>query len=396
MVSRHNKGIGASASSTTSNSHTSHTNKFSARKYKWLKPILLASSIPFAVLSGGAMKAEASVFSEVADSIKEIKDKAESAEEKIVNTIAFAEKVINWFKNIKENIAEMSINLVTWSFDFITSIVLHTPTFLFDSEWFRQNTLTFTGLSIAMSMVLAVYEGFQRMMGDFIKRKNPTEIGRILKRMPLVVVGSALAPSAFYYAFKGINYITDLIINIGKTQMGNSISNLGFNDITTLEVLTFIAFDIALIGMMIPVFLQNFRRWADLLMLGAITPLALSCWVFKSHEHLFNMWWTTIKKSSFTQLVYATFLLIIGTLMFGTKTPDSELDVMVKIGIVIGCLWRMNTLPSFVRGHVDHGKDISQVWKEVGNSVTPHKWLIRGGGIFRGGFNAIRSRFSRG
>ena len=121
-------------------------------------------------------------------------------------------------------------------------------------------------------------------------------------------------------------------------------------------------------------------------MLGAITPLALSCWVFKSHEHLFHMWWNAIKKSSFTQLVYATFLLVIGTLMFGTKTPDSIMDIMVKIGIVIGCLWRMNTLPSFVRQHVDTGADVTKMWRETSNAVTPHKWLTKGGGLIKKGF----------
>ena len=147
--------------------------------------------------------------------------------------------------------------------------------------------------------------------------------------------------------------------------------------------------------MMIPVFLQNFRRWADILMLGAVTPLALSCWVFKSQEHLFHMWWTNIKKSSLTQLVYATFLLIIGTLMFGTKTPDTIMDIMVKIGIVIGCLWRMNTLPSFVRQHVDTGADVTKMWKETSNAVTPHKWLLSGGGLMKKGFSAFKNRFAK-
>ena len=332
------------------------------------------------------MKAEASIIGDARDTIKEIKEKVDNAEEKVTNTVEFVEKVVNWFKNIKENIAQLSMDLMNWCFDFITSIVLHTPTFLFDNEWFKQNILTFTGLSIIMSMVVAIYEGFQKMFSNFIKRKNPTEMSRILQRMPFVVIGSALAPSAFYYGFKGINYLTELIIDIGKTQMDNGISNLGFNAITWLEVTTFVAFDIALIGMMIPVFLQNFRRWADILMLGAITPLALSCWVFKSQEHLFHMWWNAIKKSSLTQLVYATFLLVIGTLMFGTKTPDSIMDIMVKIGIVIGCLWRMNTLPSFVRSHVDTGADVTKMWKETGNAVTPHKWLLSGGSLIKKGF----------
>lgn len=278
--------------------------------------------------------------------------------------------IINWFKNINENIIKISTNLMNWSYDAITNVVLHTPVFLFDNEWFKSSTLTFTGLSIAMSMMLLIYEGFQKMTsGLFNKSGNGVEttedMGRVSSRIPFVIIGSAFAPSAFYYGFKGLNYVTEKILDIGKTQINNNMNFSEFNGMTLLEILSFIGFDLALIGMMIPVLLQNFRRWADILMLGAITPLALSCWMFKSQEHLFRKWWEAIKKSSLTQLVYAVFLLVIGTLMFGIKAPDNVLDMLIKMGIIIGCLWRMNTLPSFVRSYVDNGKDVNDVKTDI-------------------------------
>lgn len=277
---------------------------------------------------------------------------------------------IEWFKHIRENIAHLSIDFMTWSFDAITKVVLHTPTMLFDSQWFSSNILLFTGLSIGMSIVLAMVEGFKRMFN-----KPHTDMERVSRRLPFVILGAGLAPIGFSFAFNLINQFTDMIIDIGRAQMSDGIKEFEFSETTLLEMLAFIGFDIALIGMMVPVFLQNFRRWFDLLALGVMTPLALSCWMFKAHEHHFNNWWEHIKKCSMVQLVYAVFLLIIGSLMFGAKEPNNEMEVMIKMGIVIGGLWRMNNPPNMLRRYLDTGTDVTGMWKGASNSITPHPWL---------------------
>lgn len=337
------------------------------------------TGVPIAVLSTPTANAHASLLDDITKPIKEVNTKVEN----IVNSV---NSVVNWFKNLNEKISEMSVDLLVSSYELITSVVLFTPAFLFDSEWFRNSTLTFTGLSVALSMLILLYEGFQKMFGHLWNSSRTTDMLRVVKRMPLVVIGSAIAPSAFYYGFKGLNHITDVIIDMGKIKMTEGINKLEFNEVTMLELVAFIGFDLALIGMMIPVFLQNFRRWADLLMLGVMTPLALSCWVFKEHEGLFRNWWTNIKRASLTQLVYAVFLLIIGTLIFGTKTPDTPMDLLIKLGIVIGGLWRMQTPPNLVRGHIDNGADIADVWNGAGKAVSPqkkHKFISEGIGIVK-------------
>lgn len=362
----YNQGIGISNTCTSVNSVISKASKFNIQKHSYLRGILLMFSVPFSVLSINQMEASAKWY----DRFNPISEETVSKYESMVNQVY---KIFEWFKNIKENIIELSTDLLIWIFETLTKVVLHTPSFLFDSVWFKSNIVTFTGLSIAMVIVLSMYEGFKRMSGQLIKNKTVTDIKRIIKRFPLVIIGSALAPSMFYYVFKGLNKLTDIIIDFGKHQMDKGMSELNINDISLLQVVGFVGFDIALISILIPILLQNFRRWFDLLALGALTPLALACWVFNSCEHLFDIWWNHIKKCASVQIVYAIFLLLIGTLLFGTKLPNNGWDIMIQMGIVIGGLWRMNTPPSIMSRYSDKGSDIKSMWNGAFRVIRPIK-----------------------
>lgn len=320
--------------------------------------------MPFAALSTFQIKASAAWY----DKLNPIPKKTQAKVNSIVDTIY---KIFDWFKNIKQNITELSTDLMFWVYETLSKVVLHTPSLLFNTEWFKGNILTFTGLSIAASIILSMIEGLKMMSGDLIENKKPTDLKRITKRIPLVVLGSAIAPSAFYYMFKGLNKLTDIIIDFGKFQMEKGMSQLSVNDISLLQMFGFIGFDIALITMMIPILLQNFRRWFDLLALGVMTPLALACWVFASQEHWFIMWREHIKKCALVQVVYAIFLLLIGTLLFGTKITNDSWDVLIQLGIIIGGLWRMNTPPNFLSRYIDRGEDITSMWNGAFNAVRP-------------------------
>lgn len=306
----------------------------------------------------------------------------QETQDKFTNIVNWLDSVVAWFKNIKENIAQLSIDLMTWSFDAIQSVVLHTPLFLFDSTWFKDNIVTFTRLSIAMSIILVIYEGFQKILR--LPNAKHTDMPRILKRIPLVLLGSAIAPAAFYYGFKGVNALTNLIIDIGKSQINKGLSGFQMNATSWIDTLLFIGFDVALMAMMIPVFLQNFRRWFDILALALMTPVVLSCWVFKAHEHHFQSWWTHLKSCSMTQLAYAVFLLIISTLMFGTASPDNPLDLLIKVGIVIGGLWRMNTPPAILSRYINKGANVQDMWSGAGKSFAKQSAFGKGVSLIKG------------
>ncbi len=304
-------------------------------------------------------------------------DKAVDSFNKMMEVL---DKVVEWFKNLKQNISEITVDVLTGSYSLITDVVLHTPLLLFDNTWFKGNILTFTGLSLSMVIILSMYEGIQRIISHFFNNKpRPhTDMMRISKRLPIVLLGSAIAPTAFYYGFKAINGLTKLITDIGKANMERGIGELKFDTATWLEIIAFLSFDVALIVMMVPVLLQNFRRWFDLIALGMMTPLALGCWMFKSLEHYFHSWWEHIKKCGLTQLSYAIFLVIIGTLMFGFTVPNDFMGLLVKVGVVIGGLWRMSSPPQILGRHIDRGSDINDMWDGAKKAMKPSKSLSKG------------------
>src|SRR5690606_23250272 len=134
--------------------------------------LLLTATIPFAVLTTNTAQAKAGWFSALNPIPKETQKDIDNAVDSYHSFMENVNKVIDWFKNIKANISEISIDFMTWTFEFLTKTVLHTPAFLFDTEWLKTNTLTFTGMAVVMSSVIVIYEGFQRMFGDIVKRKN--------------------------------------------------------------------------------------------------------------------------------------------------------------------------------------------------------------------------------
>lgn len=365
MVTEHHQGIRTDSSSTCYHSPARDDHRAYIPQRSRLRALLLRVGTPFAVLSLVPQRAAAAGWNPL-DTTNQAIEKWNMVVDTIVN-------IIEWFKHLKENIGKMSMDLLAWTYDAITSVVLYTPTFLFDSQWFHQNILMFTGMSVVMSVLLALYEGFKRLFN-----KRHTDMGYISKRLPFVILGAGIAPMAFYWSFNLINQFTSAIIEIGKHQMSDGLQSFEFTEYTLLDVFMFLGFDIALIGMMIPIFLQNFRRWFDLLALGALTPVALSCWMFKGHEHHFKNWWDHIKRCSLVQLVYAVFLVIIGSLMFGAKVPATEMDMMIKMGIVIGGLWRMSSPPNIIRRYLDTGTDFKGMWKGAGAALMPHPLLKKG------------------
>lgn len=289
--------------------------------------------------------------------------------------------------------ANVSAEVMTWTYETLTKVVLHTPSFLFDTEWLKQNTMTFTGLSIVLIVCIAIYEGFERLISGVVNPKDLTPMSQVYKRLPVVLGVSAVAPTLFYYGFQGLNWVTDKIISITDTFMEQGLSSINAVDISVYELLLFGLFDIALIGMLVPVFLQNFRRWFELLVLSSITPLALACWMFNSKEYLFTMWWDSIKKRSTTQLVYAIYILFIGILMFGTKIPETGWELLIKLGVMVGGLSSMANPPQIIRSHLKYKGSTEEVLDGAAAALTPHE-DVRGATSKLYGF--VKSNFLKG
>lgn len=403
------EGARPNIASTHHRAHPSHARQHHVFQRPGIQRFLVAAGIPFLALStsalfGGSSASAASYMApgsilsglskfKISDKIQHLQPSflipdPKKVQEIADSTIGFAKEtmenidslaaagvaILEFFQNIPSTLAQTSIDLLMWSYDMIATIVLRTPTYLFSGEWFAGSVLTFTGMSIMMMILLSIYEGFRRMMNPMQERPSyrPTELKKLVQRAPAVLVGSALAPMGFTYGAKVLNWISEMIISVGRYRIA-SVSIEGMGALGFFEVLALVGFNIGIVYMMVPVFMQNFRRWFDLVALGVMTPLALTCWMFEGQRHYFHAWWEHIKRCSTVQVAYSIFLLLIGALMFGTPMPSSFSGIILKMGIVLGGFWRMSDPPAIMRRNFDTGRDLKGMIDGAKETLKPNR-----------------------
>lgn len=294
--------------------------------------------------------------------------------------------LLDWIYNINANISKLSLNLLAWCYEAIANVVLQIPPFIFTSEMFRNNMSTFSIVAIGLVTLGFIVNGTKLY---FNKQKKEDSILNVIKRLSLVIVGMGFAPFILEKTFTVVNYISKLITKLGYSGMIVTGDNIPASTTSGFDVLALIGFDILLIGTLIPVLLQNARRFFDLFVLSAITPLALSTWVFTNTQDYFSMWAKAIKDICTVQLIYATFICFIGLFMFLTKSMTGGWEMLFRILIVAGGFWRMSTPPRFVKNMMNRSQDsigdVSKAFKTMFtlkalNLTTPTGWAKAIGG----------------
>lgn len=302
----------------------------------------------------------------------------------------YLDKTVNFFANFEQNVLNITTTTMTWTYETITKVVLHTPSFIFEGDWLRDNVVTFTGLALVVTVCLALYEGFQRMVGQ---TRGLTDMKKFYSKLPIALGVSAFAPTAFYFGFKGLNWVTAKIIEYTGMQIHNGVATISHGGINMLDYILLGVFNISLVGMMIPIFIQNFRRWFELILLCIVTPVAFTCWAFESRKRYFDMWWDGIKKRSTIQIVYAIYLMVIGTLMFGTPAPEGGFGVLLKCGVMIGGLFSMVRLPGFVESHLNYRGDTREVLNAMKDVADTQKSAVEGANK---GYRFLRLKYLKG
>jgi hypothetical protein len=195
--------------------------------------------------------------------------------------------------------------------------------------------------------------------------KKHTNFKTILKRYFLVAGVSGFLPFAFETGFDYLNKLSDAISKIGGINGGNVNGMLSGSSLGLFDTLVVCLFDVTAIALLIPICLQAGRRWWDLLCLAAISPLALSAWVFDRHQHYFNLWWSRVKALSMVQIVYSVFILLMGIFIFTTQTIQGGFfTLIVKLVLVLGGLWRLSNPPRIVTSMTDNKSDIFDMYDE--------------------------------
>lgn len=274
---------------------------------------------------------------------------------------------ISWIIELPHNIPRYSIELFANIYELITKLILQTPTYLFNNPYFKESTLTFSAISIFIVTLLTMIESIKKMIGS-----KHTEFKDILKRYALVVPLIGSAPFIFEKGFDILNHLTQAILQIGVLSItSNSLTDyLVVNNFNTFIL---ICFDLIILGLAIPILLQNGRRWFDILTLTLITPLSLSAWIFDNYRHLHSKWWSNLKKLSLTQLVYAVYISILTLFIFGTSQIVENEGVLIKLLIITGGLWRLANPPTFVLSMVDSNKDVLDMFDDVKKTYSRTK-----------------------
>lgn len=295
----------------------------------------------------------------VIESIRELPTIVDSIEQKIAEFEAFIVKFqegIQWIKDFPQNLPQYSAELFSQIYELITKIILQTPTFLFDNHYFQEATLTFSVVSISIVTLLTMIESIKKML-----RQKHTDFKQILKRYALVVPTIGFAPFLFEKGFDLLNKFTEAILKIGSAGM-TSVEMADFMVLNGFNTGVLIVFDLAILALCIPIFFQNGRRWFDILTLTILTPLSLTAWIFDNYRHLHQKWWSSLKKLSLTQLVYAVYIVILTLFILGTSQIQNGEALLVKMLIISGGLWRMLNPPHFVLSMVDEGKDVFEMF----------------------------------
>lgn len=385
MDARHHKGNNASTDKRSKYLHYLPSSKLLIQKLKLLKSRLLKiTAVPAAVVSTFFLtsigdKAYAETIS--SDSFF---DKGKNMfsgflQDTFMPDVNPIKEVMDWFgefvkliTDLPHNVAKLSADLLAWIYDLCTGLILKTPLFLFDNEWFTTMSLGFSGVAVGMVVVLTIIECIKRMLSGASKKIRPMEFTTIMKRWSLVAGITSVTPFLFKSAFKLLNFISGKLTSMGSDIMTASALTTTFS---TIDVITLLVFDAILISTVIPMLWTNGRRFFDLLVLGVVAPVALSCWVFDSHKHFFTQWWSNVKHLSLVQVYHSLFLLIIGLFIFGIPFPADFTGTVVKLLVVIGGFARMQNPPKIIANKLDNGKGLDEVMKS--NVKETSKKLIK-------------------
>lgn len=263
-------------------------------------------------------------------------------------------KIIVFFQSLPHNMVYYTNVLTGKVFEWLIWL-LQTPLFIFNATNIHNASLVFAGISVLIVTILTIIEGIKRML-----KVKHTKAERIYKRYFVALLGAGIAPILFEKSFAMINALVVAVGQIGGKEANANLPptdiNLIDNTSEWLGALGLIAFDVVLVATLIPVLLQNARRFFDLMVLAAITPLALTAWIFDDYRHFYNTWWHNVKKMSLTPLVYSIFVCMIGLLIFGTHATTWS-GLFMKLIILIGGLYRMTNPPSFLKKEMDGGKE---------------------------------------
>ena len=257
--------------------------------------------------------------------------------------------------------------LMIWLYKTI-SMIIYTPIFLFDNEFFDHMIRIFASLSAGVVTLGSMIEGFKRILG-----LSSTSLKQIITRLPLLIAVCGFAPYLFVKAIEIMNKMTKIILSIGTSILGTSTylpEGWEFNlagDV--FEIIGLSLFILLYIALLIPMMLNHGRRWFSMIALGVLTPFAMLGYVFDSFKGLHQSWWTSLKGLFLVQIVYSIFVTILSLLMFAVPFPTTIEGLFAKLLVILGGLYMLAIPPQSVKKHFDHAPTPKQSYVAVAQKL---------------------------
>jgi len=265
--------------------------------------------------------------------------------ERVSALVGKVETTIEWFSHFPEHVYHFTADIFSWIFKTLMMIGFQTPTFIFNNPYTQHTSLLFSSISVMIVILFTMFESFVQMLSKVSKKKY-TNFYTIMKRFPIAIGASLSLPYIFEKGFKLLNRITRGIASLGGDLFkGDNFSNL--LTLSGIDIIGMIVFDVVCIGLIIPVLINQGRRLWRIFLHVSISPILLSCWIFDRHRHHFNTWLENVKDLAFVQIVFATFILLMGLLLYTVRFLSADMWIF-KILIIIGALHHLANPPSFV------------------------------------------------
>jgi hypothetical protein len=154
-----------------------------------------------------------------------------------------------WLQHLPEHILNGSTYLLAWIYELVADFMLGVPTELFTSDWFNKASIVFAGIGFFTSLILPKLEGLRQTIFPLSSSQSKTFMDwkTLLKRLPIAVIGSGLAPKAFELVFGCLDKFTSSIIQVGRDQILSATTHANILDFGWLDGAALIGFDIAFI-----------------------------------------------------------------------------------------------------------------------------------------------------
>lgn len=250
-----------------------------------------------------------------------------------------------------KGIVEIAIDCLSYVYNFLTHVIIATPSVVFNSAWFADSYLKFAGISVVVFTLMALWNAGRKTFN-----LSHTKLPDVIRRYFLVITGIGFMSFFLQQFFKVIKFISEIILSIGYSEI-NAKDFTTFASIGTGDTVALILFVAVLIGLTVKITLENGRRWFSLAFIGITSSFSMSAWVLDSTRSVFNDVKSKFIKLSITQIYHVAMISVMGIFLVGTANVETFMDLIIKLSMILGGFSLMSSPPAIFDRLIDRNTE---------------------------------------